>query len=65
MAWLPITDSLRGDACMRCSRGELYVRSSRPTGIRWQLQYLWCTNCSATFKTRIDRRQLTRARKVL
>ena len=34
MAWLPITDSLPGDACLRCDRGQLYVRSSRPTGIR-------------------------------
>jgi hypothetical protein len=65
MAWLPITNSLPGDACPRCDRGELYVRSSRPTGDRWQLQYLWCTNCPATLKARMDRRYLTRARKVL
>jgi hypothetical protein len=40
MAWLPITDSFPGHACPSCDRGELYVRSSRPTGIRWQVQYL-------------------------
>lgn len=65
MVWLKITDSSRGDACPRCDRGELYVRSSRPTGIRWQVQYRWCTNYPATFKARVDRRYLNCARKVL
>lgn len=27
MKWLSITDSLPGDACPRCDRGELYVPS--------------------------------------
>jgi hypothetical protein len=65
MQWLPITDSLPGDPCPDCDRGELYVRSSRPTGIHWQIQYLRCRNCFATFKARIDRHCLTRTRKVL
>ena len=65
MAWLPISNSLPGDACPRCERGELYVRNSRPTGPRWQLQYLWCTHCQATFKARTDRRHLPRAWKAI
>ena len=65
MKWLPITDTLPGDACPRCDRGELYVRSSRPTGLCKQVRYLWCTNCPVTLKALTDRRDLTRARKVL
>ncbi len=65
MKWLPITDALPGDACPSCDRGELYVRSSRATGVRWQLQYLRCKNCFASFKARTERRYLSRARKVL
>ena len=64
MAWLRITDALAGDTCPRCDRDVLYVRSSRRTGDRWQLQYLWCKNCMATFKTRVERRYLPRARNV-
>jgi hypothetical protein len=63
MTWLPISSALPGDACPSCERGELYVRSSRPTGIRWQLQYLRCKTCLATFKARNERRYLARARK--
>jgi hypothetical protein len=65
MAWLPFTESLPGDGCPRCERGTLYVRNSRPFGSRWQLQYLWCTNCPVTFKARADRRCLPRLRKVV
>ncbi len=65
MKWLPITDALPRDVCPRCDRGELYVRSSRQAGDRWQVQYLWCKNCTATFKARTDRRYLIRTRKVL
>ena len=65
MKWLPITDSFPGDACPRCDRGELYVRSSRQTGACFQVRYLRCTNCPVTFKTLTDRRDLNRARKVL
>jgi hypothetical protein len=62
VAWLQITDALPGDACPLCDRGELYVRSSRPVGQRWQVQYLWCKSCPATFKARVERRHLARAR---
>ncbi len=43
-----------GDACPRRDCGELNICSSRPTGDRWQLQYLRCKNCLATFKTRVE-----------
>jgi hypothetical protein len=65
MKCLPITDSYPGKICPYCDRGDLYVRSSRRTGSRWQIQYLWCSNCPATFKARTDRDQLCRFRKVL
>lgn len=63
MSWLQITDLLSGDICPLCDRGELYVRSSRRTGDRWQVRYLWCKNCAATFKARAHRRHLTCALK--
>lgn len=65
MTWLPITDAVSGNACPRCKRGALYVRNSRRTGPCWQLRYLWCSNCPATFKARVDRRRLNRSPKVV
>ncbi len=65
MSWLSITDALPGDACPQCERGLLYVRTSRPCNENWQVQYLWCTHCQTTLKSRVDRRELTRVRKVV
>ena len=65
MPWLLITESLPGDECPHCERGTLYVRTSRRTGSRWQLQYLWCSYCPSTFKVRADRRHLHRSSKVV
>jgi DNA-directed RNA polymerase subunit M/transcription elongation factor TFIIS len=62
VSWLQIVDSLTGDACPSCGRGELYIRSRRRTSERWQLQFLRCKKCSATFKARTERRCLLRAR---
>jgi hypothetical protein len=65
MIWLAITDAFPRNLCPRCERGMLYVRSSRRSGAHWQLQYLWCTTCPATFKSRVERCRLKRKSKVV
>lgn len=65
MRWLRITRLQPGDACPKCKRGSLFVRSSRPSGLHMQLRYLRCKNCRSTFKGEADRGKLRRAKKVL